>query len=388
MPDSRQPIASPEDQTVTFVELFFDLVFVFSVTQVVVLFHHEFNWVGAGQSLLAFWLVWWAWTQFTWALNAANTAHPAIEFATLGATAVAFFMTVALPGAFHGHALAFAIPYVLVRVIGLSIYAAAAWQDPRQRDAVKLFAVVSVGGLAAVLAGGIAGGAMQYWLWGLAILLDIIAAGVGARHEGWNLHPEHFGERHGLFVIIALGETLIIAAGGLTDATWSPDLVVAAILAVVTSCGLWWTYFPKCKPTLEHAMNSRKGSAQSKLARDVYSLIHFPMLCGVIAYAAAIEVIMEHPAAPLDFSGRLALAVGVLFFVGGMAAAMWRATCGRLAPRVIVTAGAAGLVLAAGDVPSTVTLAIACTGVVAVAAVEQLATAAASGTLGSDIHLD
>ena len=383
-----QSFASPEDQTVTFVELFFDLVFVFSVTQVVVLFHHEFNWVGAGQSVLVFWLVWWAWTQFTWALNAANTAHATVEFATLAATAVAFFMTVALPDAFHGHGLPFAIPYVLVRVIGLSIYALAAWEDLSQRDAVKIFAIVSAGGLAAVMAGGIAGGAVQYWLWGAAILLDVIAAAVGGRHEGWNLHPEHFGERHGLFVIIALGETLIIAAGGLAGATWTLELVGVAVLTVITSCGLWWTYFPKSKPTLEHAMGSRKGSERSKLARDVYSLLHFPMLCGVIAYAAAVESIMEHAGAPLAFNGRLALGTGLLLFLGGMAAAMWRATCGRLAARVILTGAAAGLVVGISGVPPAVTLLVACAGVVAVAVVEQRTTVPESAVEASDLRLN
>ena len=214
-------ITSPEDQSATFVELFFDLVFVYSVTQVVGLLHHEFNWMGAGQAVLVFWLVWWAWTQFTWALNAANTEHHHIQFWILSATAVAFFMAVALPDAFHGGSLAFAIPYVIVRVVGLSVYAWVAWEKPSQRSAVKTFALVSVGGLAAVIAGGVVGGSMQYWLWGLAILLDVVAAAVGGQQEGWDLYPEHFGERHGLFVIIALGETLIVAAGGLAGAAWT-----------------------------------------------------------------------------------------------------------------------------------------------------------------------
>jgi low temperature requirement protein LtrA len=121
---SRQTITFPEDQSATFVELFFDLVFVFSVTQVVGLLHGEIHWRSAGQGVLVFWLVWWAWTQFTWALNAADTTHPFVELGTLAATAVAFFMPVALPDAFAGRALAFAIPYVVVRSIGLVLIAA------------------------------------------------------------------------------------------------------------------------------------------------------------------------------------------------------------------------------------------------------------------------
>ena len=132
-----QPISSPEDQSVTFVELFFDLVFVFSVTQVVGLLHGGLDWTVVGQAILVFWLVWWAWSQFTWALNAADTTHPFVQLGTLLATAVAFFMAVALPDAFGERALWFAVAYVLVRVIGLVLYAWVASEDSAQQAAVR-----------------------------------------------------------------------------------------------------------------------------------------------------------------------------------------------------------------------------------------------------------
>lgn len=356
-----------------FVELFFDLVFVYSVTQVVGLLHHEFNWTGVGQAVLVFWLVWWAWSQFTWALNAANTEHHHIQFWTLATTAVAFFMAVALPDAFHGGSLAFAIPYVLVRVIGLSLYSWVAWEHPTQRMAVRTFALVSVGGLAAVIAGGIVGGMAQYGLWGFAILLDVVAAAIATQQDGWDLNPEHFGERHGLFVIIALGETLIVAAGGLAGAAWTGTTITVAMLAVATSCALWWTYFPNSKPTLEEALAKQTGVTQATMARDVFSLMHFPMLCGVIAYAVAIEAIVTHPTDPLSFGGRLALALGLVLFVGGMAAAMWRATCGRLVPRVLIVTVTGLLVVVVGGVPPLASLAIAFAGVAAIALIEHRA---------------
>jgi low temperature requirement protein LtrA len=122
-------IVSPEDQSVTFVELFFDLVFVFSVTQVVSLLHHGLGWAAVGQAILVFWLVWWAWSQFTWALNAADTTHHLVQLGVLVATAVAVFMAIALPGAFHERSSWFAVTYVLVRVIGLSLHAWVASAD-------------------------------------------------------------------------------------------------------------------------------------------------------------------------------------------------------------------------------------------------------------------
>ena len=322
-------IVSPDDQKVTFVELFFDLVFVFCVTQVVGLLHGHIDLHSAGGALLVFWLVWWAWTQFTWALNAANTEHPRVRVITLLATAVAFFLAVGIPGALGAGALWFAVPYVLVRTIGLLAYYWVAWSDPAQRRAVFVFGSFSITGLMAVLAGAMLGGSAQYWCWGAAILLDLMAAAVGGQLEGWNLHPDHFVERHGLIVIIALGETLIVAAAGLAEAPRTPASIATAILAVAVTGGLWWTYFGHARSTFEHALARVDGHARSAMARDTFSILHFPMLCGVIAMAAAAEAALAHPDEPFAFGLRVALGAGALLFVCGTAAAIWRAS-GRL----------------------------------------------------------
>jgi low temperature requirement protein LtrA len=234
-------IASPDDQRVTFVELFFDLVFVYCVTQVATLLHGHIDWGSAGSALLVFWLVWWGWTQFTWALNAANTEHPLIEVIVLVATGIAFLLAVGIPGAVGRDALWFAGPYVALRSLGLLVYDLVASRDAAQRRAVRTFALVSATGLFAVLAGAAAGGVTLYWTWAVAILLDLIAARVGGQLEGWNLHPEHFVERHGLIVIIALGETLIVAAARLAGATRTPAVIATGLLAVAVTCALWWS---------------------------------------------------------------------------------------------------------------------------------------------------
>ncbi len=366
-----QNIVSPEDQSATFVELFFDLVFVFSVTQIVTLLHHDLEINTIVEAILVFWLVWWAWTQFTWALNAADTTHQWVEFGTLLATGVAFFMAIAVPDAFHGKALWFAVPYVLVRSIGLILYIWVSWSDALQRASVRTFAVLSLGGLAAVLVGSFVGENGQLILWGLAIILDLIAASIGGRSEGWNLHPEHFSERHGLFVIIALGETLIVAASGLTGADLTSDMLLVAVLVVALACSFWWVYFINAKEKLEHAMARLNGGAQSSMARDIYSFFHFPMLCGVIAFALAVEEVVTHPTEPLALEGRLALAIGILLFVGGMVVAMWRATHGWMLPRLIISVVTAGLVLAVSDINPAITLAIALAGIVLIAVIEQ-----------------
>jgi low temperature requirement protein LtrA len=109
---------------------------------------------------------------------------------------------------------------------------------------------------------------------------------------------------------------------GLTGSVWTPDLIGVAVLAVAITCGLWWTYFPRGKPALEHALSSCSGSRQSKMARDAFSLVHFLMIGGIVSYAAAIAEMAAHPSDPVEIGGRLALALGLLLFVGGMAVAI------------------------------------------------------------------
>jgi low temperature requirement protein LtrA len=278
------------------------------------------------QAVLVFWLVWWGWTQFTWALNAADTTHPLVELATLAATAIAFFMAIAIPSVFKGGSLWFAIPYVLSRVVGIMLYGEVAYaNNPSQHAAVKKFSLISMSGLAAVLVGGALGGSLLYVFWGIAILLDVAAALIGARSEHWQIHPEHFAERHGLFVIIALGESLIVAAAGVASARWTGLLLTTGVLAVAATCALWWSYFVLAKGRLEHALAACRGAEQSEMARDAFSLIHFPLLFGVILYAAVIEEAVLHPEEHLHFESRLALGLGVALFVGGTGLALWRA---------------------------------------------------------------
>jgi low temperature requirement protein LtrA len=345
------PIVSPDDQRVTFVELFFDLVFVFCITQVVTLLHGRVDARSAGSALLVFWLVWWAWTQFTWTLNAANTDHHRVQLATLLATAIAFLLAVGVPRALGDGALWFAVPYVAVRVVGLTVYYWVAWSNPLQRRAVHVFSMFSVGGLAAVLAGAVAGGAAQYWWWGAAIALDWLAAAVGAQREGWNLHSDHFVERHGLIVIIALGETLIVAASGLIAAPPTTLATVTALMAVAVTAGLWWTYFHYPRTLFEHALAAREGYARSCTARDMFSLIHFPLLCGVIAMAAATGQALAHPDQPLAADIRAALGGGALLFIYGTGAAMWRVTGRPPLVRGLLGLLAVAGVFAAGAVP-------------------------------------
>ena len=368
----NSPFLTQDDQPVSFAELFFDLVFVFAITQVVHLMHGYFDWLHVLRTVLVFWLVWWAWTQYSWALNAANTNHRAIQIAILVATALGFFMAVSVPLSFGENSYWFAFAYVAVRGIGLLIYLWVTWPDPAMRSAVRTFSTLSIAGLCSAIAGGYIDGGMQYVLWTLTILLDLVAAGIGGRSSSWNLHPRHFSERHGLFVIIALGETLIIAASAVTEAFWNTHLLIVSILAVGITCSMWWLYFYRSKEKLEHAMSKVKGAAKSTFARDVFSLLHFPIMCGLIIYAYAIEQAMLYPKREMAEAARLALALGISVFSIGIAITQLRAEGKIPIIRIVITLIVAGCIYMVQGVATILTMIIALAGLIALCTVEEI----------------
>jgi low temperature requirement protein LtrA len=339
-------ITTDEDQPTTFVELFFDLVFVFAVTQVVAVVHHDLSWGYVARGAIVFWLVWWAWTQFTWALNSADTTHPGVEGVMLLATAVVFAMAVAIPTSFTSSGIWFATTYIAVRIIGLALYARVAWEPVAKRDPLRRFIVLSIPGLVAVGIGGAMSSDARAVFWAIACLLDVAAAALAGNAEGWDIRPDHFGERHGLFVIIALGESLIVAASGLSDTDRTTATLVVGLLALLTTCGLWWNYFVDTKPVVEHVVTGRRGRARSVLARDIYSIGHFPIIFGVVLFAVAVEQAVDHPSVAMPLAAVVALAAGLALFIGGTEAMIWRAgTRPNVLRMTMLAAAVVGIVL-------------------------------------------
>ena len=185
-------IRTSDPQPVTFVELFFDLVFVFAVTQLTVLTVHDLTPGGVLRSILLGWLIWWAWTQFTWTLNPADTTHPGVRVMTLAATGVALVMAASVTRAFADDALWFAVPYVIVRALGLGLQVRV---DRERVDAshtvVIAWTALSTIGLALVLAGAVVDPSLRPWFWLLAIIADVVAAAWAGRGASWDLNPSH-----------------------------------------------------------------------------------------------------------------------------------------------------------------------------------------------------
>lgn len=346
----QQQIHAPHGQRVTFVELFFDLVFVFAVTEITSYLFHHLDGEGVVRTALVFWLVWWAWTQWTWALNPADTEHAIVRAGTLAATAFAFLMAVSVADAFEDDGgLWFAAPYVIIRVVGLALYSRVAVERDGQLDAVRGFALLSSLGLVAVLVGAFVDPDVRVWVWIGAVALDVFAASAAGRFESWHLHTEHFTERHGLFVIIALGESLIVSASLFVEADRSSELVIVGIGAVVVTCLMWWTYFGWFRGALERCMEERRGSRQSTFARDAYSFLHLPLIGGVVGVAVGFEAMLEHPGDALEDEVLLALGIGVALFLGAGVAAWLRAHRRVLWVRLLAPAALAVVLFAAAD---------------------------------------
>ena len=337
----RRRLHGPEEQAVTFVELFFDLVFVFAVTEITALTATHLNWTGVARSILLFWLIWWAWTQFTWTLNPADTTHDLVRIITLVATGVAFIMATSVTRAFGSEAFWFVVPYLVVRLLGLGLQVRIDLERARvERGSVAIWASLSLIGLTLVLAGAFVDPPARNWIWLAAIGADLIAAGSGASGDGrdWDIRPAHFSERHGLFVIIALGESLIVAATAVSSAERTWALMSDVIAALVIVCLLWWTYFGWLKEAAEEDLARAGPTKIGPLARDAYSLGHFPLVCGIVAFSVAVEEIVHHPAHAPSGAVVAALGVGVSLFVGSSAFFYWRVTGRVLVARLVILA--------------------------------------------------
>jgi low temperature requirement protein LtrA len=326
-----------EPQSVTYVELFFDLVFVFAITQLTELTAHNLTPDGILRSILLGWLIWWAWTQFTWTLNPADTTHPMVRVVTLAATAAALPMAASVPGAFGDDALWFAAPYLIVRVLGLSLQVKVDLERGEgSHTGVITWVAMSSVGLVLVMIGAVVDPTLRPWVWVLATLADLLAAGLAGRNTIWDLNPAHVSERHGGFVIIAIGESLIVAGIAVGNVERSPALVTAAAAAILVACLLWWTYFGWLKEALEHRFAAASPERLGALARDAYSLGHFPLIGGIVGFAVALEEIGVHPEDPAPAAVLASLGIGVALFVASSAQALRTVDGPVLRPRLAI----------------------------------------------------
>jgi low temperature requirement protein LtrA len=375
----RFRLHAPFPQSVTFVELFFDLVFVFAVTQLTELTAGDLTAAGVVRSLVVFWLIWWAWTQFTWTLNPADTTHSVVRVITLAATAAAFVMAASVPRAVGEDPLWFVIPYLVVRILGLGLQVRVDLERAHgEGGSIVSWVVVSALGLAIVLAGAVVDPSVRPFVWMAAILVDLFATQAAGRRT-WDIHAAHLAERHGLFVIIALGESLILIGTSVAGEVRTPALATVGMLTLIVACLLWWTYFGWLKEAMEERLAAAAPSDVGRLARDAYSLGHFPMVFGIVAFAVAIEEIVAHPDEPLGAAVTAALGAGIGLFIGFSVVAYWLSSRRILVRRLVILPVMAGVLLLVVDMSPVWALFVVAAALLVVVLLEALVPEAETG---------
>ncbi len=322
MSERTPPESVGEDElTVSPLELFFDLVFVFAITQVASLLRADHTLAGFGRGALILAMVYWGWSLFTWALNGTGTGRLLVRVGLLVAMATILLMAVVIPDAFGSRGGYFAAAYFLYRIIGTGVYYLAA--DSTQRAALSSFFPVATVGALVALVGGFAGEGIRPWIWLGSLVIDLVATRAAERAD-WHIQAGHFAERYGLLVIVALGETVIAIGVGLSGAEVSLALGVTLVAGFTAVAALWWSYFDWVSVRVEAHLRSLVGIPQGAFARDAYTFVHLPLISGIVLFSVALEEIAAHPGEPLEAYGRWVLAVGIGFVLFAFLVAAYR----------------------------------------------------------------
>jgi low temperature requirement protein LtrA len=301
------------EQRVTPLELFFDLVFVFGITQVTNLMSAHPTWEGVGQGLLVLAVLWWAWSGYAWLTNLLEPEEIAVRAGMVGAMAAMLVVALAVPHSFGDDGVVFAVAYLVVRVLQLQLFATVAKRDPDIVRAVLRLTPTAVTAPLILLGAGFTDGDVQATLWLAALAVDYLGAVIG-RGEGWRVSPAHFAERFGLIVIIALGESIVSIGIGAMEVSLTPGVVTAAVLGVVALAALWWAYFDVYAVTGERQLAAVTGSARVRFARNHYSYLHLPMIAGIVLFALGLKKTLERVGDPLDTVPAVALGGGLALY--------------------------------------------------------------------------
>ncbi|HEY5685777.1 MAG TPA: low temperature requirement protein A [Acidimicrobiia bacterium] len=337
-----------EDFTADPVELFFDLAYVFAFSQLVALLINEPTWAGAGKAALLFSLLWLPWQQLTWAANAISGNGRPVRTLFLVATVVSIPMAASTSTAFAGGGPVFAIALTAIMLIGFRMQTMGTTTEIDYRAAAYTWIAPNVVAILVLVVGSFYDGAARLGFW-LGTVAIVLFAMVRAADGEWLVRPGHFAERHGLIIIIALGE-VIVAIGIPVVAALEKDgsLALATISALLASGAfaglLWWAYFDRPSPGLEFAASKLDSGAAGKYIRDVYTWAHAPIVAGIILAAAALEEIALHPrdTVPLEF--RAMIAAGLFLFLIGVYLAVWRAFRAQARERLVGAVVIAGIV--------------------------------------------
>ena len=345
--------AADERHRVTTFELFFDLVYVFAVTQVTAHMAHAHSGAGVVQGLLLLGLLWWTWCGYSWLGNHVHADEGLTRLAMAAAMAAIFVVGLTIPEAWEdapgglNGPIVLVCAYLFVRTLHLGVYAVAAAGDRGLLRQLLVTVAPMLAGASLLLVGALLGGRAQTVLFAAGLALDWGGTYVTSREGGWRIHsPVHWSERYGLFVILVIGESIVAIGAGASGLPISTSLLVGAVLGIVVSLFLWWLYFDVVSRAAEQVFARMSGQARVTLAVEAYTYLHFPLVAGVVLTALGVEEVLAHVGETEQLGGFAALALhgGLALYLLGHVAFKRRLHGTVSAPRL---ATAAVLALAA-----------------------------------------
>ena len=304
-----------QTERVTPLELFFDLVFVLALTQCTTLMADEPTWTGLGKGVLVLGVLWWSWVGYSWLTSVLDPEEGGVRIVMFAAMAALLVAALCVPDAFEDDAFLFAAAYGVVRAAHIALFILASRDDPAFRQSVLGLAGGSAIGVGLLLVASGTDGWLQGALWVLALTLDM-GEPFFFGSEGWSLeHPAHFAERHGLIVIIALGESIVaIGLGAGTEV--DSGVVAAAVLAIAVAAAVWWLYFDVIAMLAERSLAAMTaGRQRNELARDTFSYLHFPMIAGIVLSALGFKKTLADVADELTTVTAFALLGGTAVYL-------------------------------------------------------------------------
>jgi low temperature requirement protein LtrA len=310
------------ERRTTPVELFWDLAFVYAVTQVTALLVHHLTWTGFFHGMVILALVWWAWSAFVWAANAQAEDSATMQLALLASLVLIFLAGLAVPDAFGDEALLFALTYSGVRLIHLALYVDASRKGNASWEAIAGFGAATLAALGLLVIGSFFETGVQAALWTLALAIDYAGPAwlTRARLRGLQrVAVAHFAERYGLFVIICLGESIVAIGLAANEKAVSAELIAAVGFGLLATIGLWRTYFGELAVDAEQRLRRDDGDVVLAAA-DGYSYLHLLLVAGIVVFAVGVRVAIEDLGEPLNAAARLALCGGIALYLAGHAA--------------------------------------------------------------------
>jgi low temperature requirement protein LtrA len=354
-PDAESSGEAADEQRVRPLELLFDLVFVFAVTQVTTLMARNPTWHGLGHGLLVLGALWWAWASYSWLTNSIDPEQGGVRLVIFAAMAAMLVASLATPLAFSGNGVIFGCAYLIVRALHVVLYVYGAQDHGVRRAVLRLAPSSMAGSVLLVLAGIASGGVLRIALWCLALAIDylgVLFSGTG----GWRVSAGHFAERYGLIVLIAIGES-VVAIGAASGRPLDAGTITAAVLGMAIAGCLWWAYFDVVAIVAERRLRSLAGPERARLARDSYSYLHLLMVTGIVLVSVGIKQTLADVSAPLHTVRAVALCGGVALYLVAHILFRLRNVHSVNRPRVVAAALCVALIPAAASVEALIALA-------------------------------